>query len=174
MNLHGFPSNIGKPIKRYESEAETQIMTLEPKIKHEKSCGAVIFCQFPDGLKVLLLKHRVGHWDFPKGHIKAHETETDTALREVNEESGLKVTLDTGFRETINYSPKDRVSKDVVYFCGHCDEQEARNLAAQQSEISAVQFVALEQAENMITFESGKEIFRKALIYWNLIPSRSN
>jgi len=34
--------------------------------------------------------------------------------------------------------------------------------------------VALEQAENMITFESGKEIFRKALIYWNLIPSRSN
>lgn len=149
-------------------------MTLEPKIKHEKSCGAVIFCQFPDGLKVLLLKHRVGHWDFPKGHVKAHETEADTALREVYEESGLKVTLDDGFREIITYSPKNRVSKDVVYFCGHCDAQEAKNLAAQQSEISAAQFVALTRAENMITFESGKGIFRKALIYWNSIPSSSN
>ena len=149
-------------------------MTLKPKIKHEKSCGAVIFCQFPVGLKVLLLKHRVGHWDFPKGHVKTHETEADTALREVYEESGLKVTLDTSFRETINYSPKDRVSKDVVYFCGHCDAQEAKNLAAQRSEISAAQFMALGRAENMITFESGKEIFRKALIYWYSIPSSSN
>ena len=174
MNLSGFPSNIGKPIQRLESEVETQIMTLEPKIKHEKSCGAVIFCQFPVGLKVLLLKHRLGHWDFPKGHVKTHETEADTALREVYEESGLKVTLDTSFRETINYSPKDRVSKDVVYFCGHCDAQEAKNLAAQRSEISAAQFMALGRAENMITFESGKEIFRKALIYWYSIPSSSN
>jgi len=142
-------------------------MNLEPKIKHEKSCGAVVFCQFPDGLKVLLLKHRVGHWDFPKGHVKIDETETDTALREVFEESGLKVQLDPGFRETINYSPKDRVSKDVVYFCGYCDEEEAKNLAPQLSEITVAQFVALEQAENMITFESGKEIFRRALYYRN-------
>ena len=142
-------------------------MRLEPKIKHEKSCGAVIFCQFPDGLRVLLLKHRMGHWDFPKGHVKGNETETETALREVYEESGLKVALNTGFRETINYSPRDQVSKDVVYFCGHCDEQEASNLAAQQSEIAVAQFMELDQAEKMITFDSGKEIFRKALAFWN-------
>ena len=140
-------------------------MTNESSIKHEKSCGAVIFCQFSDGEKVLLLKHRVGHWDFPKGHVKVNETEVETALREVNEESGLKVVLDPGFRETINYSPKDKVSKDVVYFFGRCDEQEAKKLAPQQSEIAAARFVLLEEAENLITFVSGKEIFKKALDY---------
>jgi bis(5'-nucleosidyl)-tetraphosphatase len=149
-------------------------MTFEPKIKHEKSCGAVVFCRFPDGLKVLLLKHRVGHWDFPKGHVKLNETEAETALREVKEESGLTVALDLNFRETINYSPKDKVSKDVVYFLGHCDEQEVKNLAPQQSEIAAAKFVLLDQAENMFTFASGKEVFRKALIYMNAIPSFSN
>lgn len=145
-------------------------MKLETNIKHEKSCGAVIFCQFPDGLKALLLKHRFGHWDFPKGHVKVNETEAQTALREIYEESGLNVTLDLNFRETVTYSPKDRVNKDVVFFCGYCDEQEAKNLAPQQSEIAAAQFVALDLAENMITFESGKEIFRRALNYWNTIP----
>lgn len=140
-------------------------MSLQSIIKHEKSCGAVIFCQFPEGEKVLLLKHLVGHWDFPKGHVKVNETEEETALREVIEESGLKVVLDPGFRETINYSPKDKVSKDVVYFLGRCDEKEARNLAPQLSEIASAMFVRLDEAENLITFASGKEILKKALAY---------
>ena len=149
-------------------------MTLETKTKYEKSCGAVIFCQFPAEVKVLLLKHRLGHWDFPKGHVEAHETEIDTALREICEESGLKVKLENDFREAICYSPKKGVSKEVVYYCGHCDEQEAKKLAPQQSEISEARFIALDKAENMITFESGKEIFRKALSYWNSIHPNDN
>lgn len=140
-------------------------MIPEPVIKYEKSCGAVIFCQFADGEKVLLVKHRVGHWDFPKGHVKRNETEIETALREVNEESGLTVTLDQNFRKTINYSPKGGVSKDVVYFIGTCNPQEAKNLRPQQSEIAVTQFVPLEEAENMITFVSGKEIFKKVLAH---------
>jgi bis(5'-nucleosidyl)-tetraphosphatase len=146
-------------------------MTFEAKIKHEKSCGAVVFCRFPDGFKVLLLKHRLGHWDFPKGHVKLNETEAETALREIKEESGLKVTLDLNFRETINYSPKSKVSKDVVYFVGHCDERETKNLTPQQSEIAEAKFVLLDQAEDIITFASGKEVFRKALNYMNSISS---
>ena len=141
-------------------------MNSEPGIKLEKSCGAVIFCQFPDGDKVLLLKHRVGHWDFPKGHVKANETEFETALREVYEESGLKVALDHDFREMINYSPKDGVSKDVVYFMGFCTQYEAKNLKPQQSEILEGQFVLLEEAENIITFGNGKDIFKKARAHW--------
>ena len=149
-------------------------MTLESIIKHEKSCGAVIFCQFPDGEKVLLLKHRVGHWDFPKGHVKVNETEVETALREVKEESGLSVVLDPNFRETINYSPKAKVSKDVIYFIGYCDDQQAKNLAPQPSEITSAQFVLLDEAENLMTFNSGKEIFKKALAYRESKQSNSN
>ena len=41
---------------------------------------------------LVLLRHRFGgHWSFPKGHVEAGETERQTALREVKEETGLTV-----------------------------------------------------------------------------------
>lgn len=44
------------------------------------------------------------------------ETEEETARREIKEETGLDVLLDTGFRETVTYSPKRNTKKTVVYF----------------------------------------------------------
>ena len=64
-----------------------------------------------------MIKHKNGgHWAFPKGHVEKKETEPETALREIKEETGLKVELDTGFREMVTYSPKPNVMKDVIYF----------------------------------------------------------
>ena len=63
-------------------------------MRYEKSCGALVFRRASQGLEVLLLKHRAGHWDFPKGHVEAGESEQETALREVLEESGLTVKLE--------------------------------------------------------------------------------
>ena len=54
----------------------------------EKSCGAVIFNNED---KVLIVKHNAGHWDFPKGHMEAGETEKQTALREVKEETKIDI-----------------------------------------------------------------------------------
>ena len=65
----------------------------------EHSCGIVLFHEN----KVLLLKYKGGgHWDFPKGHIENNESETETALRELKEETGIsEVTLFSDFREII-------------------------------------------------------------------------
>ena len=71
----------------------------------DKSCGVVLF----NSGKVLLLRHssissRGGHWDFPKGHIEDGESEIQTALRELEEETGIAHTnVIDGFRDTINY-----------------------------------------------------------------------
>jgi 8-oxo-dGTP pyrophosphatase MutT (NUDIX family) len=44
--------------------------------------------------KVLLHKHKkLGHWFPPGGHIDRDELPTDSALREVNEETGLDIEL---------------------------------------------------------------------------------
>ncbi|MEA4811305.1 MAG: NUDIX domain-containing protein [Anaerolineaceae bacterium] len=136
-------------------------------MKHEKSCGAIVFCHFEDGLKVLLLKHRAGHWDFPKGHVEEKESEAETALREVAEESGLCITLDQNFREVISYSPKFKVNKQVVYFLGHCLPQQASQLRPQHSEVLSADFVPFSIAEQMITFENARQVFHKALGYLN-------
>ena len=76
-------------------------------MKKETSCGAVIARQTDTGCEILLIRHENGgHWAFPKGHVEENETETETALREIREETGLAVTLDTGFRAVVTYSPE--------------------------------------------------------------------
>ena len=72
----------------------------------EKSCGIILF----NGDKVLILQHRdtdntEGHWDFPKGHVEKGESETQTALRELTEETGIKnLKLFSGFSHNIFYN----------------------------------------------------------------------
>jgi 8-oxo-dGTP pyrophosphatase MutT (NUDIX family) len=53
--------------------------------------------------RVLLLKHKkLGVWLYPGGHMEPNETPLDTALRETEEETGMKVRLvDTSGRKRI-------------------------------------------------------------------------
>ena len=57
----------------------------------EKSCGAVVFTRENGQVKYLLVANLEGIYGFPKGHVEAGETEVETALREVREETGLTI-----------------------------------------------------------------------------------
>ena len=56
----------------------------------EFSAGAVVYRRTKEGLYFLLLHYNLGHWDFPKGHIKKGEEEQDTVRREIAEETAIK------------------------------------------------------------------------------------
>ena len=56
-------------------------------MKKEKSCGCIVI----DGDQVLLIKNNYGRWTLPKGHMEKGETEQETAIREVKEETNLDV-----------------------------------------------------------------------------------
>jgi len=49
-------------------------------------------------IKILPIKHRKRHWSFPKGHEEKEETESETALCWVKEETGLNLAQYEGFR----------------------------------------------------------------------------
>ncbi len=52
----------------------------------------IVFKKFPDGIRFLLLKRRLADWwELPKGGIERGETAKRAALREVREETGLKL-----------------------------------------------------------------------------------
>lgn len=55
----------------------------------EVSAGAVLFRVRNGKREYLLLRYPSGHFEFPRGHIEAGETEEETARREVSEETGL-------------------------------------------------------------------------------------
>lgn len=131
-------------------------------MKKEKSCGIIVF----DNDKVLVVKHLDGHYGFPKGHVENNETEEETAIREVKEETNCDAIIIPGFREVITYSPKQNVIKDVVYFIGKPISIEIK---PQESEISNVKFLSFEDILNVITFSDEKELFIEALNYYKTI-----
>lgn len=131
-------------------------------MKKEKSCGAIVFSK-DEPRKVLLIKHQNGgHWAFPKGHVENQESEIETALREIAEETGLSVDLDTNFRKVVSYSPKPDVIKDVVYFIGFT---QGNSIQRQVEEVSDASWFELSEALNYITYENDKEILRAAIKY---------
>ena len=70
-------------------------------MEREKSCGAVVFTRKDDGeIRYVLVKQRSGRYCFPKGHVEGAETEHQTALREIWEETGIRPQILPGFRES--------------------------------------------------------------------------
>ena len=133
-------------------------------MKREKSCGVLVLRQQVDELYVVLLRHRFGgHWSFPKGHVEAGESERQTALREVREETGLTgIKLMDGFRESVEYSPKPGVKKQVVYFLGTTEQEK---LIRQEEEISELHWVEWSQAVEAVTFKNDRNLLNFAWEY---------
>lgn len=129
-------------------------------MSYEKSCGAIVFRKYHGNTELLLIKHSAGgHWSFPKGHVEAGETEQQTALREVMEETHIDVDLDPIFREVVTYSPKRDVKKDVIYFLGR-----AKNFdyIPQEEEIAQIKWVEINLAHSFLTYDNDKQLVNKA------------
>ena len=127
---------------------------------HEKSCGAIVYRRFHGNIEILLIKHiNSGHWSFPKGHVEQGETEIETALREIKEETGLDVLIDPSFRETVTYFPRKDTQKVVVYFIAKAKTFE---YIPQEDEIAEIRWVDIGHAVQMLTYENDKTIVNKA------------
>ena len=87
---------------------------LMSKTNIEKSCGAVIFESRKKDAKVLIIRQLAGHYCFVKGHMESNETEAETALREIKEETGLVVKLDTKFSQKTHYMFPMAMKKKIL------------------------------------------------------------
>lgn len=130
-------------------------------MKYEKSCGAVVFTRINNEIKYLVIKSLAGIYGFPKGHVEQGETEEQTALREVFEETGISVGLLSGFRITDKYciSQKEDIEKEVVYFLGEYHNQEIRH---QKEELSDAVLVDYKTAMTLFQFDSNRKILTEA------------
>lgn len=84
-----------------------------------KSCGVIPYRE-KDGIREYLIvyEHFSQCWSLPKGHMEAGETEVQTALRELFEETGLTATLSKDQTATIEYPISPVAKKQVVFFLG--------------------------------------------------------
>ena len=127
---------------------------------HEKSCGGIIFYKTKQNTKILLVKNNNGrYWSFPKGHIEDGETEQETAIREIREETGLDVTLVNNFREISEYCPFGKIRKRVVFFLARAFTD---NVKIQEEEIDSYIWVDLQQARKLCSYDNDLRIIEKA------------
>ena len=132
-------------------------------MKHEKSCGTVIFRKARGKYAVLLIKNKYTDcWSFPKGHVEPGENEYQTAIRETREETGIDVKIENGFRMESNYliGKKKNIEKTVVYFTALTTRA---YVVPQPEEISAFKWFFEDEFPFDHSFENDRTIFREAL-----------
>lgn len=131
---------------------------------NEKSCGAIVYRHQRGRVLILLIKHsKGGHWAFPKGHVEFGETEKQTALREIKEETGIDVEIISNFRESIIYNPKKDITKEVVYFLAKAKHT---NVKMQQEEISDVKWVDIDKCFELLTYDNDIGLLNKVKKYF--------
>lgn len=127
---------------------------------YESSCGAVIFRRESDKRKFLLIRNRrSAHWGFPKGHIEAGESEEETAIREVYEETGLNIRIVPGFVKKSEYTIQGKIEKSVSIFLAETDETEYR---LQEEEIEECDWFDYDDALRILNYENDKYILTQA------------
>lgn len=129
-------------------------------MKKEKSCGIIVF----NKEKVLVIHQNVGHWGLPKGHMEEGETEEETAIREVFEETGISADIIPGFRKMITYQVKENTIKDVVYFVGTTSEV---NTLAQECEVSEVKWMNYDEAIDIMSHDDNRDVLKEAISFYN-------
>jgi 8-oxo-dGTP pyrophosphatase MutT (NUDIX family) len=140
----------------------------------EKSAGAVIFRRENDEIFYLLLhypgtSHRTekDYWDFPKGHIEKGEKIEETVKREVREETGLKdLKFIEGFKKWIKYFfyfQGKKIFKIVTFLLAETKTKKVKI----SFEHIGYKWLPYQKALEKLTFDSAKEILKKANDYLN-------
>lgn len=132
-------------------------------MKYEKSCGAVIYTVDNGDLKYLAIqskRHR--EWGLVKGHTEPGETEEETAVREVREETGLEIRIEDDFRTVIQYNPAPDVHKDAVYFLAEVGLVPIR---MQPEEVTDYRWGSYEEILALLPYETNKQVLQTAHQY---------
>ena len=127
---------------------------------YEKSCGAIVIHKRGDLCKILLVRNHNGrNYSFPKGHVELGETEEETAVREVKEETGLDIRIIPSFREVADYCPFGKIRKRVVFFMAQAMSDRVH---IQEEEIDSYIWVNLDEAHHRCTYDNDLRVIRKA------------
>jgi 8-oxo-dGTP diphosphatase len=121
---------------------------------HVRAAGGVVLRPGSDGSEVLLV-HRAAYddWSLPKGKCNRGESDEDCALREVEEETGLRCVLEHELPSTSYRDARGR-PKVVRYWAMRLVEGEARP----QAEVDDVRWLTLDDAQEALTWERDRAV----------------
>ena len=112
-----------------------------------KSCGVLPYRNVNGYEEYLIVFESFSQcWSLPKGHMERGETEVQTALRELYEETGLTAVVDTEKIATIEYPLSPVSRKQVVFFRGEVFGE----ASPREGEIDRFKWVRLEALKDYL------------------------
>ncbi len=140
----------------------------------EKSAGAVVIHKGKQIEYLLLLypglasKHK-SYWDFPKGHIEKGESEQDTIIREIKEETGLVgLKIFPEFRKSIKYyfqKEGKTIFKTVAFYLA---ESKTKNVTISPEHLDYI-WLSYRQALDAMKHINAKRVLKRANGYISMI-----
>lgn len=127
------------------------------------------------GVSVAMLKDSYGHWTFPKGHLEQGENTRQAAIREIEEEMGLKRlkplaklgTIDIWFRDRFVFKGK-LIHKYIHYFLFEAPKDaklRKPELSSPEGEkIRAVKWVPINQLRKKSSYQDLALIVDRAMM----------
>lgn len=128
----------------------------------EKSCGGIVFTIRKEQIFYVIIEEASGFHSLPKGHMEDAESEEQTAIREIEEETGLKLDLIQGFRMVDEYVPREKpdVTRQIVYFLAEYLDEEP--YIVRPDEVRSIKVLNLEDALNTLEYDGIKTILATA------------
>jgi 8-oxo-dGTP pyrophosphatase MutT (NUDIX family) len=120
-----------------------------------RAAGGLVRRRGANGVEEILVVHRpaYGDWSFPKGKLEPGEREEEAAVREVEEETGLRCRLERELATTRYRDARGR-PKTVRYWLMTPLDGE---LGA-ANEVDDARFVPIARAAELLTYERDREL----------------
>jgi 8-oxo-(d)GTP phosphatase len=128
------------------------------------AAGALLWREVQGQLLVAVIhRARYDDWSFPKGKQDPGENLPETAVREIREETGLKIKLGVRLK-IVNYLVGNGVEKEVHYWAARVSDSALANSKFEPSEeVASVEWKTPEEVRTLLTYDFDREVLDRAL-----------
>ena len=135
-------------------------MAVDPEAAEVKAAGGVVWREGEDGLEIVIAhRPRYDDWSLPKGKLDKGETWEQAALREVEEEVGLRARLGHELDPAAYQDRKGR-AKVVRYWLMEPEEDPGFE---PNDEVDEMRWLAPEDAVAVLSYPHDKELVLSAV-----------
>ncbi len=134
-------------------------MTVDPEAAEVKAAGGVVWRRAGDTVAIAIAhRPRYDDWSLPKGKLDAGESWEDAALREVEEEIGVRARLGEEL-DPVSYEDRKGRAKVVRYWLM---EPENETAFTPNDEVDELRWLAPPEAVALLTYPHDAELVEAA------------
>ncbi len=134
-----------------------------------KSFGIIPLYRQGDVILTAIVKHQDGHWGLPKGTPKEGEDPLVTAMRELQEETGVsevEIIKDVSLSERYSFELNGvKYDKEVIYFLGWTSQ--IPDKFDPLEDVVEIKWLLLPEAKQNLTYSEARRIIEQVEHYLN-------